>query len=182
MLGRNHVISAVSGWVLAQPYVTNHQLEPMVAGVSLAAVALGSLLPDIDHPESLLGRRIKFISVPLSFLQGDRSLLPWSEDSHSRGITHSIWALIACWWLFSSQHTVAIAFAFGFAAHLAGDAMTPAGVRLFWPFNIKIRSPLHFRTGGVVEYLFTTILATVAAMQWLGVNVLDQLKTVSGLG
>lgn len=182
MLGRNHVISAVSGWVLAQPYLIGYQPEPMGAAISLAAVAFGSLLPDIDSPESLLGRRAKFISVPLSYLQGDRSLLPWSEDSHSRGITHSIWALIACWWLFAGQYTVAMALAFGFLAHLVGDALTPAGVRLFWPFDIKIRSPLCFRTGGFIEYLFTTSLATVAAMQWLGVDVLEQLKTVSGLG
>lgn len=181
MLGRNHLVSSCSGWVIAQPYLLSSQpdlTQQIILGLS---VALGSLLPDIDHPDSLLGRRVKFISVPLSFLQGDRSLLPWSEDSHSRGITHSIWALIGCWFLMTSTLPAAIGLilfglAFGFVAHLIGDAMTPAGVRLFWPLDFKTRSPITFKTGGFIEYLFTTLLATVAVLNLLGVDVMHQLE------
>lgn len=44
---------------------------------------IGSLLPDIDHPRSWIGRRILFISLPLSALVGHR------------GVTHSLLAILA---------------------------------------------------------------------------------------
>ncbi|EJL6490346.1 metal-dependent hydrolase [Vibrio sp. Vb5031] len=175
MIGRNHVISAGAAWLLAEPYLLNYQPQPFESAVMFVAVLFGSLLPDIDCPESIMGRRVKFISVPLSWLQGDRALLPWSEDTHSRGITHSIWALAACFYFLAGQLGIAAAVCFGFVAHLIGDALTPAGVRLFWPLTIKIRSPICFRTGGFIEYLFTTVLATVAIAVWLGYDVLNML-------
>ena len=168
MLGKNHILSACSGWLIAEPYLLNYQPEPLEAGCLIAAVLVGSLTPDVDHPESLLGRRLKFISVPLHFLQGDKKFLPWREDTHSRGITHSIWVLVACWYLLTSPFPVAVAFSFGFVAHLIGDALTPAGVALLWPLPVKIRSPLTFSTGGVMENLFTFSLAAIAIYVWLG--------------
>lgn len=176
MLGRNHVISAGAAWLLAEPYLLNYQPKPFESVLMFVAVLFGSLLPDIDSPESLLGRRVKFISVPLSYMQGDRALLPWSEDTHSRGITHSIWALGACLYFLTGQFGIAAAVGFGFVAHLIGDALTPAGVRLFWPLSIKIRSPICFRTGGFIEYVFTTALATGAIAVWLGYDVLNILQ------
>ncbi|EPR7484067.1 TPA: metal-dependent hydrolase [Vibrio parahaemolyticus] len=176
MLGRNHVATACAGWLLAEPYLVTHRTDLLETLLLLLIVGLGAMLPDADHPDSLLGRRVKFISVPLSYLQGDRGLMPWSESTHSRGITHSIWALGGCIWLLSGQTTVAIALAFGFVAHLIGDALTPAGVRLLWPLSVTFRSPVTFRTGGFVEYLFTMILVTVAVMQWLGIDVLQELE------
>lgn len=176
MLGRNHIISACSGWILASPYLISNQPDTLITVSLTALVALGSLLPDIDHPESLLGRRVKFISIPLHFLQGDKSLLPWSEDSHSRGVTHSIWVLVACWWLISSPFPAIVALSFGFVAHLIGDALTPAGIRLFWPLSYKLRSPITFSTGGFVEHLFTFTLALVALAHWRGVDVLLLIK------
>ncbi len=183
MLGRNHLVSSCSGWVIAQPYLLSSQPDLMQQVLLGLSVALGSLLPDIDHPDSLLGRRVKFISVPLSYLQGDRSLLPWSEDSHSRGITHSIWALIGCWLLMTSTLPAAIGYilfglAFGFVAHLIGDSLTPAGIRIFWPLDFKFRSPVTFKTGGFNEHLLTTLLAAVAVMNVLDVDITHQLGTL----
>lgn len=183
MLGRNHIISACAGWVLAQPHILHPQPEIAQQVIMGLSVAFGSVLPDIDHPESILGRRVKFISVPLSYLQGDKAFLPWSEDSHSRGVTHSIWALIGCWLLMTSTlpaviDMVLFGMAFGFIAHLIGDALTPAGIRLFWPFDMKIRSPLTFKTGGFIEYLFTTLLATFAVMHLMGVDIVEQMETL----
>lgn len=176
MLGRNHVVTACASWLLAEPYLLNQSPKSLEALFLFLVVGLGAMLPDIDHPDSLLGRRVKFISVPLSLLQGDRAMLPWSESTHSRGITHSIWALGGCVWLLSGQSTVAIALAFGFVAHLIGDALTPAGVRLLWPLTVTFRSPVTFRTGGFIEYLFSMILVTGAVMHWLGIDVLQEVE------
>ncbi|MBB1371986.1 metal-dependent hydrolase [Pseudoalteromonas sp. SR45-4] len=175
MLGKNHATTAIASWVLSSSYLLDHQPQALEALLLAVVVGFGSLLPDADHPDSLLGRRVKFISVPLSYLQGDRAILPWSEHTHSRGITHSIWALLACYWLVATQQDYATALAFGFAAHLIGDALTPAGVRLLWPISTTFRFPLTFRTGGFVEYGFTYGLLIAAAMHLLGFNLLHEL-------
>ncbi|VEB43121.1 Inner membrane protein ydjM [Chromobacterium violaceum] len=54
----------------------------MMAVLLLAGGLAGSLLPDIDHPKSWLGRRIPFLSRPISYLFGHR------------GITHSLLAVV----------------------------------------------------------------------------------------
>lgn len=55
--------------------------------LALPLVLLASLLPDIDHPGSWVGRRTSPISDLISIF------------SH-RGITHSMWAVLAIFWLF----------------------------------------------------------------------------------
>lgn len=140
----------------------------------MGVVVIASILPDIDHPESMLGRHVKIVSIPLSVLQGDKSFLPWSEDSHSRGITHSIWMVAACFYIFNSDsNPYFIALAFGIIAHLIGDALTPAGIRLFWPLPTKFRSPIRFQTGGFVEYVFTLTLAIFAMSELLGFDLME---------
>lgn len=176
MLGRNHAASACACWVLTKNLFLEYELDFIENSFLFIIVGFAALLPDIDHPDSLLGRRVKFVSVPLSYLQGDRRLLPWNENTHSRGITHSIWPLAGCLYLIAGQQSIAIAFAFGFCAHILGDALTPAGVRFLWPLSTVIRAPLTFRTGGLVEYLVTMTLVSAAAMHVLGFNIAYEIE------
>lgn len=111
--------------------------------IGLTASALGSLLPDIDHPKSFLGRRVRFLSVPISATLGHR------------GLTHSLIAII----LFSmflasfaeSLPSVITALCIGYLSHLLGDFMTKGGIPLFYPIRARIRMPFAFRTGGKTE-------------------------------
>ena len=77
-----------------------------------AAAGLGALLPDIDHPGSVVGRRLWFFSIPVSLLFGHR------------GITHSLIAVVvmsaAIVWQAGAQPWVA-ALAIGYLTHLVGD-------------------------------------------------------------
>ncbi|MGI2205178.1 metal-dependent hydrolase [Shewanella oncorhynchi] len=101
--------------------------------LALPVVALASLLPDIDHPESKLGRRIKPISSILAIF------------SH-RGITHSLWAVALMVWLLASHQADSIAsqaLVIGYLSHLLGDALTPAGIRPFWPLGKAQRVGLN---------------------------------------
>lgn len=119
----------------------------VLAGVSGAAV--GALLPDLDHPKSMLGRQLPFISLPLSKIFGHR------------GITHSLLAVAGVlaaglhaaeampWspWLVALVQGAAL----GYLSHLLADAFNPAGVPLLYPSWKRFRFPLTCRPGGPLE-------------------------------
>lgn len=108
----------------------------------LAAAALGSLLPDIDHPGSVVGRRVKLVSVPVSMIFGHR------------GITHSLIAIVimsvTIIWQVGSQPWI-VALAIGYLTHLVGDWLTPSGVPFMWPSRRKFASPIGFQTNSMTE-------------------------------
>jgi inner membrane protein len=86
---------------------------------------LGSLLPDIDHPQSYLGRR----TIPLSVLI--------NKCFGHRGFTHSILSLTllgvasAVWW--GSNPLFFGGLLIGYFSHLLGDMTTVSGIPLLYP-------------------------------------------------
>lgn len=131
------------------------------AVLMLAGGVLGSMLPDIDHPGSAFGRRVPFLSIPLSAIFGHR------------GITHSLIAVVgmsALVW-YSLHHLdwhpgysvpFVVGIAVGYLSHLAGDWMTNSGVPLLWPSKRRFVAPLRIFTGDTVEYLLAFGLYAVA--------------------
>lgn len=108
---------------------------------------LGSLLPDIDHPKSAIGRRVRPLSDMLGLILGHR------------GFTHSLLAFIT-WtgtllYAGMNEQTWLIAMSLGYLSHLFGDWLTPTGVPLFWPRRDMYRSPFLITTGGAGEFLLT---------------------------
>lgn len=99
---------------------------------------LTCLLPDIDHPKSILGKRIKWLSIPIAQILGHR------------GFTHSILAILLCIILFRLQlspvtiitidifHGMIV----GYISHIIADMLTPAGVPLLWPCSFRFRVPI----------------------------------------
>src|SRR3984885_14085287 len=79
MMARSHVIVGLATWVAAAPILHVRPLDPIFLGLVVA----GSLLPDIDHPKSWVGRRTRPISTAIA-----------ATFSH-RSITHSAIAVIA---------------------------------------------------------------------------------------
>jgi inner membrane protein len=158
MMGYTH---AAIGCVLALG--VNH-LFPSVLGRSpeiLGMAVLGSLAPDLDEPQSLLGKKLAVIAYPLKLLLGHR------------GFTHSLAALVLATavlaGLFSAGYgprpAYGLAFLLGYAGHLGADWMTSAGAPLLWPNPTRHASPLPMRTGGVMEHAVMTLV--VAAGVWL---------------
>ncbi|WP_342632715.1 metal-dependent hydrolase [Marinobacter alkaliphilus] len=149
MMAMSHVATSVVVWSLASQFTP---LEPTPA--AFLAVVVGSLLPDIDHPKSWLGRRLLFISAPLSLIVGHR------------GITHSLLAATALlfalfWWGALGGYVVA-SLCIGYLGHLAGDFLTKGGIPVFWPLKRRFSLPL-FGTGGLTEFLFVVMAVGVAA-------------------
>jgi inner membrane protein len=130
----------------------------MFEGPEIAAAMVGSLLPDIDHPHSFVGRRLRLISVPLAAVVGHR------------GVTHSIFAVMAAttsmflWW--GEEWSWLAALGIGYLSHLLGDWMTPSGIPLLWPSRMKFRAPITFFTGGTVEKTVAGVLGVV--LLWIG--------------
>lgn len=90
------------------------------------SILLGSLLPDIDHPHSLLGRYVPFISKPLYRNFGHRSL------------THSlffVFVLVLIISLFGFE-IFGFGLGIGILSHILLDLFWPgsSGVAFLYPF------------------------------------------------
>lgn len=124
-----------------------------------AAAGLGSLLPDIDHPGSVVGRRVKLVSIPVSLIFGHR------------GITHSLIAVVvmsaAIAWQVGSQSWI-VALAIGYLTHLVGDWLTPSGVLFLWPSRRKFASPVGFKTNSMTEMTCLMVMMAVDLYAFFG--------------
>lgn len=139
-------------WTLAARAAGWH-IDPATLGLA----ALGALAPDIDHPKSWVGRRLRFLSVPVSMIFGHR------------GITHSLLAVVACvammtgdgWGPGDGWGWKAAPVWIGYLSHLLADSLTPAGVPLFWPIKRTFGLALA-RTGSPLEWLLVGVVAFFA--------------------
>ncbi|MBU4240777.1 MAG: metal-dependent hydrolase, partial [Actinobacteria bacterium] len=163
MLGHTHVAIAATttaGAMLISGASFTESL-PVIAVAGLCA-----LIPDIDEPNSKVGRKLLIISHIIKKLAGHR------------GATHSIYVAIifsaitftvglAVWGTPALPYCLAAAW--GYASHIyAGDAFTVSGVP--WPGkaqNVGIprnRFNRKFKTGSAKEtVLFTLLVVTGAA-------------------
>lgn len=136
MMARSHMVVGAAAWAVTA------QIGGLPAAEiqGLAAAAFGSLLPDIDHPNSWAGRKMRPVSVPLSLIVGHR------------GVTHSLLAVAAALAILVSMGFgwVAAPVVVGYLSHLGADALTPSGVPLLWP--AKRRFTLNLcQTGSLTE-------------------------------
>jgi inner membrane protein len=107
-------------------YVTGLPMVGILAYPSFyGGVTLGSLFPDIDHPQSYIGRRIPLIPT-----------LIYKTLGH-RGFTHSLLSLslfgIATAFYWSINPLFFGGFLLGYLSHLLADMTTPSGIPLLYP-------------------------------------------------
>ena len=136
--------------------------------LALGAAAVGSLLPDLDHPKSTFGRKVPFVSIPLAAIAGHR------------GFTHSLIGVGLCLAAaFSAAGGLAAppwtgileAGALGYLSHLIIDMGNPAGVPLLYPSRRRFRFPLTCRPGGLLEsLLFGVLSALVVVGVWFSLS------------
>jgi len=153
MMARSHVVLGLAAWVWAAPHLGLPPLET----VSLALATCGALLPDIDHPQSWVGRRLRLISRPLAAMIGHR------------GLSHSLLAVVGCCVLLRSEGVSRALIApviVGYLSHLGADLLTPSGLRLTWPLSRRYAIPLC-KTGSPAESVVVAGLVI-----WVGVAML----------
>lgn len=128
-----------------------------ITGFNTLAAALGGLLPDIDHPESVIGRRVRIISVPLASIFGHR------------GFTHSLLAValigaIAVHLTLQGQ-SLLLPICVGYLSHLLGDALSASGVPLLHPWS---RKRYKWRVLPVNSLQETAVVAVVFVVVLIG--------------
>ncbi len=123
--------------------------------------AFFSLFPaDVDHPQSLIGRALPFLSRPVAYWFGHRTL------------THSLLAqVVVCTVLiFSTSTAVWLPIMVGWVSHSIADMMTPSGVAWFYPSRVRCVLPGHYdyriSIGGTGEVIFGALMLGMIALMF----------------
>lgn len=129
MTGKTHIAggaAASAALILLDPQVCQNPVSGTLRIIATSALCLlGSVLPDIDLPTSLVGHSCKLLSVSINKLFGHRGFL------HSLAFA-ALPLLLA---RFFAPHLMwaASALSIGILSHLALDLLNPAGEAILWP-------------------------------------------------
>lgn len=150
MTGKTHMLGGIAfgaaGAVIAN-IVLPETLPNAQAGVLIMGSAVGALIPDIDHPSSIISRKIPLISIlyrMVAFV--DKCIAKIFNAKYSmghRGITHSLiptTILLALLLVFGKDLQVfllLLGLIIGCYSHIVFDMLNPSGVPIFLPFSRK---------------------------------------------
>ncbi|MBD3313293.1 hypothetical protein GF345_02525 [Candidatus Woesearchaeota archaeon] len=137
MMFRTHIaIGFLAGLLLIQAWNPQNQI------LFMFLILLGSALPDIDHPDSKIGSKVKAVSFLFEH----------------RGFFHSLFAalmifLLLAYYVSGLTYGIYIAaVAIGYLLHMLADSLTREGIMPFHPISrFRLRGPM--RTGRMVEYI-----------------------------
>ncbi len=168
MMAKTHTISSMSLGLL--PFAI---FPSLVESIPLEAIkfyliglGIGAVLPDIDEPNSSIGRRTLFISYFLNKMLGHRGL------THKFIVVPALLFLTLFFWnnFIPGTALIMVGITFGVLFHqfgdfIAGDPIHKGGIEdYFWPFIAKKHKktqliPRIFRcvVGGIKEHLYLGI-------------------------
>lgn len=156
MTAPNHV---AGGIIFTGLFCSFFSINIFANPVFISITFIGSLLPDIDHTKSWIGKSVYPIAKWLSRNYGHRT------------ITHSIFFLIGIFLIsafieknFRDDYSISIILFFSILSHLIFDMVTLAGIPLFYPFyknpcvlpanpEMRIRSG-NIRQEGIILFIF----------------------------
>lgn len=142
-----------------------------VSAVSLNLLAAGSLLPDIDHPQSSIGRILFFFSIPLNRQFGHRRII------HGFALWGAV-ALAGIFW------TPALWIGLGALSHIVLDLLNISGVQALMPFSEKVcvlfARKWRFASGSRQDLVLLVVLGVFA---WAGnyIGTLGGLRALTGV-
>ena len=133
---RTHLAMGVFFTLLFLPAVTHKWTFIIVALIC-------TFLPDIDISQSYLGKYKVF--RPLQWVV------------KHRGLFHSFTFAIIIALIFSFYFPIlALPFFLGYSGHLIGDALTPEGIKPFWPSDKELKWKI--KTNGKVEKILLYVV------------------------
>lgn len=173
-----HIAVGAASYLYTATFLPGHSIfnnGPIIWFAGLFLTLLGALLPDVDHPESTVGKKIQIISYPLSLVFGHR------------GITHSLCAVFAMLWLgyyfsaISVNEELAIipCIALGYLSHLFADSLTPQGIRPFYPSKKRFCIPIV--QNGLIEVVVYVLILSSSVWVYFKLGTGD-IDSVSGYG
>lgn len=139
-----HVVTSCIAGITVAGIMDIDVSAPLIAGL-----VIGSVFPDIDEPNSYIGKRSLGTSYIINALFGHR------------GLTHSLLPFILLVLLtIKFPVSMLIGFTAGYLFHILSDMFSKSGVPLFLPFSNKKYAIPIYRTGGISEHIIFAI-ATV---------------------
>lgn len=114
-------------------------------------VLAASALPDVDHPNSKLGSKVKPIA--------------WLFDH--RGFFHSLFAIAiftGVFYLITGSVIYSIAFLIGYASHIMLDSLSVAGIQPFAPL-LRFRLKGIFHCNAAYDYAFFMVISIIAVIK-----------------
>lgn len=97
---------------------------------TMAGIAVGGILPDIDSRHSTLGRLVPIVPDLIKH----------------RTWTHTLWLAVLLGVLWPPL-------GLGCILHILMDSITVDGISPLWPCAWKVRLPVAVRTGGIIDRL-----------------------------
>ena len=159
---KTHVIGGVCSAVILNQFILQpNTIEANIipCTIVMAGSIVGSLLPDIDHTQSYLGKRAKIISKPMNSLLGHRGAF------HSPFLHFLILSLLFIVGqmslsdgLFVLHKYLLSGLAIGIFSHLFLDSLTKAGIPILYPVSKKKVSFMPLTTGGKGEFVVRILL------------------------
>ena len=148
MTGNTHILGGIAS-SLAFVQIT-HYYDPIIV---VGASVFGSLLPDICHTGSKIGKTFPTISKIVNIVFGHRTL------------THSllflmIMAIVMTRYI--ANESIIAGIIIGIISHYVLDMFTKKGIMLFFPINIMVRFPITTRTGSKTENFVATLLSLLS--------------------
>lgn len=136
----NHVADAVAGFLMDN---TKPVTMYMFLYIPLCAVLymLGTIIPDVDSPYSMVGRRL-YLPVP------------------HRTWTHC-WLPLLIFGILGLFVRPSVFLCIGIFVHMFFDSFSASGVYWLYPLKFKIRCPIY-HTGSPSEYIFATLVCVIS--------------------
>ncbi len=122
MTAKGHIALALAP-AIAYSHFFIHTYE--LKYIWLGSVVFGSLLPDIDEPNSYIGRRYSFLSIPLK-------LLGIKHRTFTHYLLFPLLILVIAFFVYNMYiKTILLGLAFGILMHDVGDMLTKGGIKGF---------------------------------------------------
>lgn len=160
MMGKTHLLGGIAAGCVAAAACPDLSTK----GVAVAAGAVGGLIPDIDHKNSILSKKVPVISWIVRLFSGHRGLFhcPLFYILIATGIYSFLlpemeWIKCGFYGLFA-----------GIFSHLLLDACTVHGIPMFFPFSRKNIHLLPLRTNSGGEMVIRTgLLCLSIGILWV---------------
>ena len=109
--------------------------EPLTASLITISSIIGSYIPDIDEPNSKIGKRIRLLSKILKFIFKHRGIIhtPFFGILLMLGIRYGLASFVPPEYL----KNILLGFFVGYASHLLLDTITSRGIMWLWPISTK---------------------------------------------
>lgn len=120
----------------------------LYTAVITTSALLGSLLPDVDEPNSFIGKKVWLLSKIIKFTTGHRGIFHTIIISFIFPLIYYLTKdneLFLKYSWFPYLNTI-IGLTIGYLSHLLMDAMTEMGVPLLWPITKRKISIMKLKT------------------------------------